>query len=327
MIQVDQLTKFFGPVMAIDRISFEVERGEVVGFLGLNGAGKTTTMRILTGYLPATSGIARVAGFDVMTESLDVRRNIGYLPESVPLYPEMRVEEYVMYRAKLKGVPRKGRAAHVDYCLDRCRLLAVRRRLIGTLSKGYRQRVGLADAMVHVPSIFILDEPTSGLDPQQIRETLALIKELGGQHTVLLSTHILPEVEAICERVIIIDRGRIGLSQRLDEIEAQSAILMEVRGPGDQVTNAIRQVKGVVNVQGRQVEDGVSSYEVRTADDEDVREPLYQAIQHKGWALRRLERKRRRVEDAFFDVLRAKDPLKDLETRAAGSTEAITRRE
>jgi ABC-2 type transport system ATP-binding protein len=325
MIQVEQLTKFFGPVLAIDRISFEVERGEVVGFLGLNGAGKTTTMRILTGYLPATSGIARVAGFDVMTESLDVRRNIGYLPESVPLYSEMRVDEYVMYRAKLKGVPRKGRAAHVDYCLDRCRLLAVRRRLIGTLSKGYRQRVGLADAMVHTPPIFILDEPTSGLDPQQIRETLALIKELGGDHTVLLSTHILPEVEAICERVIIIDKGRIGLSQRLDEIEAQSAILVEVRGPGDQVASTLRQVKGVVSVQGRQIEDGVSSYEVRTADDEDVREPVYQAIHHKGWPLRRLERKRRRVEDAFFDVLRAKDPLKDVESRAGA--EAITRKD
>jgi ABC-2 type transport system ATP-binding protein len=326
MIQVEQLTKYFGPVLAIDRISFEVERGEIVGFLGLNGAGKTTTMRILTGYLPATSGIAKVAGFDVMTESLDVRRNIGYLPESVPLYPEMRVEEYITYRAKLKGVPRQGRAAHVDYCLERCRLLAVRRRLLSTLSKGYRQRVGLADAMVHVPQIFILDEPTSGLDPQQIRETLALIKELGGQHTVLLSTHILPEVEAICERVIIIDRGRIGLIQRLDEIEAQSAILLEVRGPGDQVAGALRQVKGVVSVQGKQIEDGLSSYEVRTVDDDDLREPLYQAVQHKGWTIRRLERKRRRVEDAFFDVLRAQDPLKQAaESRPA--SEAITKRE
>src|SRR6266446_5150086 len=255
MIQVDQLTKFFGPVMAVDRITFRVGRGEIVGFLGLNGAGKTTTMRILTGYLPATSGIARVAGFDVMTESMDVRRNIGYLPESVPLYPEMRVEEYVAYRAKLKGVPRAGRGKHVDYCLERCRLIAVRRRLIGTLSKGYRQRVGLADAMVHDPAIFILDEPTSGLDPQQIRETLALIKELGGRHTVLLSTHILQEVEAVCERVVIIDKGRIGLDQRVDDIEAHSAILVEARGPGEQVGNVLRQVKGVVSVQGRLVEE------------------------------------------------------------------------
>src|SRR5437870_2791245 len=197
MIHVEKLTKYFGPILAVENLNFEVDRGEIVGFLGPNGAGKSTTIRILTGYLPATSGIARVAGFDVMTESMDVRRNIGYLPESVPLYPEMRVEEYVAFRAKLKGVPRVGRGKHVDYCLERCRLIAVRRRLIGTLSKGYRQRVGLADAMVHNPPILILDEPTAGLGPQQIRETLALLKELGDTHTILLSTHILSEVDAI----------------------------------------------------------------------------------------------------------------------------------
>src|SRR5262245_55187750 len=190
MISVKHLTKYFGPVMAIDDVTFEVDRGEVVGFLGPNGAGKTTTMRILTSYLPATSGIARVAGFDVMTQSYDVRRNIGYLPESVPLYPEMRVEEYLYYRAKLKGVTRKERAARVEYCMERCRVREVRRRLNGTLSKGYRQRVGLADTMVHDPAILILDEPTAGLDPVQIRETLALIQELGESHTIMLSTHI-----------------------------------------------------------------------------------------------------------------------------------------
>src|SRR5713226_4354210 len=209
MIHVEHLSKYFGPVMAVNDVSFDVDQGEIVGFLGPNGAGKTTTMRILTTYLPATSGIARVAGFDVMNESMEVRQNIGYLPESVPLYPEMRVEEYLNYRAKLKGVDRKQRPKRVDFCLDRCRLREVRRRLIGTLSKGYRQRVGLADAMVHDPAILILDEPTSGLDPMQIRETLALIKELGDNHTVLLSTHILPEVEASCERVIIIAGGRV----------------------------------------------------------------------------------------------------------------------
>src|SRR5438093_128146 len=237
MIQVDDLTKLFGPVLAVDHINFQVSRGEIVGFLGPNGAGKTTTMRILTSYLPATSGIAKVAGFDVMTESMDVRRNIGYLPESVPLYPEMRVEEYINFRAKLKGVSRKDRPGRLEYCLDRCRLREVRRRLVGTLSKGYRQRVGLADAMVHDPPIFILDEPTSGLDPLQIRETLALIKELGEKHTVLLSTHILSEVEAICERVIIINAGRVGLSQTLDEIESQAVIMVEARGPADQITS------------------------------------------------------------------------------------------
>src|SRR5438105_6711874 len=197
MISVQNLSKYFGPVMAIDRVSFEVEQGEIVGFLGPNGAGKTTTMRILTTYLPATSGVARVAGHDVMTESMEVRRNIGYLPESVPLYPEMRVEEYLDYRAKLKGVERKRRQERTEYCLDRCRIREVRRRLIGTLSKGYRQRVGLADTMLHDPVILILDEPTAGLDPLQIRETLALIRELGQTHTILLSTHILSEVAAV----------------------------------------------------------------------------------------------------------------------------------
>src|ERR1700681_221511 len=191
MIQIDQLTKFFGPVMAVDRITFRVAKGEIVGFLGPNGAGKTTTMRILTSFLPATSGVAKVAGFDVMTESDDVRRNIGYLPESVPMYTEMRVEEYLDFRAKLQGVSRKDRPKRIDFCLDRCRIREVRRRLTGTLSKGYRQRVGLADAMIHDPPILILDEPTTGLDPQQIRETLALLKELGQNHTILLSTHIL----------------------------------------------------------------------------------------------------------------------------------------
>ncbi len=310
MIQVDNLSKFFGPVMAVDRISFQVGRGEIVGFLGLNGAGKTTTMRILTSYLPATSGIAKVAGFDVMLESNDVRKNIGYLPESVPLYPEMRVEEYIHFRAKLKGMPRTDRAKRIEYCLERCRLVKVRRRLLGTLSKGYRQRVGLADAMLHNPPILILDEPTAGLDPQQIRETLALLKELGQSHTILLSTHILPEVEAICERVIIIASGRIGLDQRLDEIEQESVILLEARGPVPAITQTLQSIKGVVSVQAKATDDGVAGFELRTAEDQDVREEMGQAIASKGWPIRRLERKRRRLDDAFFDVLRAQDPLK-----------------
>src|SRR5262245_61656472 len=219
MIEVSNLTKFFGPVVAVDHVQFEVDRGEIVGFLGPNGAGKTTTMRILTTYLPATSGIAKIAGHDVMTESMAVRRHLGYLPESVPLYPEMRVEEYLDYRAKLKGVERKERQQRIDYCLERCRIREVRRRLCGTLSKGYRQRVGLADTMLHDPHILILDEPTVGLDPVQRRETLALIKELGHSHTIMLSTHILAEVEAICERVIIINVGRIGIAKKLSELE------------------------------------------------------------------------------------------------------------
>lgn len=309
MIEVDRLCKFFGPVLAVDRVSFSIDRGEVVGFLGPNGAGKSTTMRILTGYLPASSGVAKVAGFDVMEQSLDVRRHIGYLPESVPLYGEMRVEEYVLFRAKLKGVPRKERISRVDYCLERCRLKEVRRRLIQTLSKGYRQRVGLADAMVADPEILILDEPTAGLDPLQIRETLALIKELGERRTVLLSTHILSEVEAVCERVIIIAAGKVGLSTTLAEIEEASTTLVEVHGPESDVIAALRPLEHVRNVTAIPNDDGWLRLGVETVGEDDVREAVGRAIASRGWPLRRLERKRRRLEDAFFDVLRAQDPL------------------
>jgi ABC-2 type transport system ATP-binding protein len=310
MIQVQNLTKYFGTVMAINNITFEVDRGEIVGFLGLNGAGKTTTMRILTSYMPATSGVAKVAGFDVMTESMDVRRNIGYLPESVPLYPEMRVEEYLVYRAKLKGLGRKDWPRRVEYCLERCRLREVRRRLIGTLSRGYRQRVGLADTLVHDPPILIMDEPTAGLDPVQIRETLALIRELGDSHTILLSTHILPEVEAICERVIIISYGHIAMSRSLDELENQSNIVLEVRAPAEQVTNLLKATEGVKTVVALEPEDGVSRFEIETKDNQDLREAIAKSVTGRGWPLRQLDLRRGRLQDIFFDVLRAADPLK-----------------
>jgi len=310
MIEVDNLSKHFGPVVAVDRVSFQVGGGKIVGFLGPNGAGKSTTMRILTGYLPATNGIAKVAGFDVMSQSLDVRRNIGYLPESVPLYAEMRVEEYVGFRAKLKGVPRRERQTRIDYCLERCRLKEVRRRLLGTLSKGYRQRVGLADAMVHNPPILILDEPTSGLDPIQIRETLALIKELGEKRTVLLSTHILSEVEAICDRVIVIARGRVGLSKTLDELETSATVLVEAKASEDEIRHALSPLAGVRSVRCTPDEDGWTACVVETDRDADVRAAVGQTLAERGWAIRRLERKRARLEDVFFEALRAADPLR-----------------
>src|SRR5215210_3031419 len=224
-IRVDNLVKKYGPVLAVDHIHFQVPPGELVGFLGPNGAGKTTTMRILTTFLPATSGVATVCGFDVMNDSMKVRENIGYLPESVPLYPEMRVEEYLTYRAKLKNVDRSVRRARVEQCLEKCRVKEVRRRLLGTLSKGYRQRVGLADALVADPKVLILDEPTSGLDPLQIRETLNTIKGLAGTHTVLLSTHILSEVELVCGRVIIISKGQIKFDNTLKSISDREPVL------------------------------------------------------------------------------------------------------
>lgn len=304
MIHVDNVTKYYGPILAVDHVTFEVTKGEIVGFLGPNGAGKSTTLRILTSYLPATSGIARIAGHDVMTESMEVRRNIGYLPESVPLYSEMRVEEYLTYRAKLRGMERKTRPRRVEYCLERCRIREVRRRLIGTLSKGYRQRVGLADAMLHDPPILILDEPTVGLDPVQIRDTLGLIRELGDKHTILLSTHILPEVEAVCGRVIIISQGRIGLDRKLSELAGDAAyIIVEVRGPSSEVAKTLRAVEGVAEVMLQPAGDGLAAFEVRTHGNRDLRETISQRLAKNQWPLRRLDLRQRTLEDHFLDVV------------------------
>jgi ABC-2 type transport system ATP-binding protein len=317
MISVQNLTKYFGPVIAVDHINFEVAQGEIVGFLGPNGAGKTTTMRILTSYLPATSGIARVAGYDVMTESMQVRRNIGFLPESVPIYSEMRVEEYLDFRAKLKEVPRRQRYQRLEYCLERCRLREVRRRLIGTLSKGYRQRVGLADALVNDPPILIMDEPTTGLDPIQIRETLALIQELGEKHTILLSTHILVEVEAICERVIIINNGRIGMIKSLVDVETKNVLVVEVQGPADQVAAALRAIEGISQVGIDSRSSGSAVFVVQTRDNRDLRGKIAQMIIEKGWTLLQLSYRRRSLEDAFFEVMREHNPLKEAEPKSS----------
>jgi ABC-2 type transport system ATP-binding protein len=305
MIRVDHLSKYYGPIKAVDDISFQVAKGEIVGFLGPNGAGKSTTLRILTSYLPATSGIATVAGFDIMTQSMEVRENIGYLPQAVPIYPEMRVEEYLAYRAKLKGVDRAVRGRRIERSLERCRAREVRRRLIGTLSNGYRQRVGLADALLHDPPLLILDEPTAGLDPLQIRETLQTIRDLAGQHTVLLSTHILSEVEAICSRVIIISRGRIGLDSPLDKLGGDTTMVtLEARGPADKIADVLRQVEGVQRVTHTALGDGIHSFEVGTQRDRDPREEIFKRFaKHDGWTLRRLDLRRRKLEDHFVDVV------------------------
>jgi ABC-2 type transport system ATP-binding protein len=218
VIHVSNLTKYYGDYAAIQDVSFDVPRGQIVGFLGPNGAGKTTTMRILAGFLTATSGRATIDGLDVFWQPLAVRRRIGYMPENCPLYPEMRVNEYLHFRAGIKGMHGRLRRQRLDYVVERCWLTDVRRQLIGTLSKGYRQRVGLADALLADPPVLILDEPTAGLDPAQIRETRKLIRELGQEHTLLLSTHILPEVEMTCERFIIINQGRLAASGLLSEL-------------------------------------------------------------------------------------------------------------
>ena len=303
MIEVKNLTKYFGPILAVDRVNFNIARGEIVGLLGLNGAGKTTTMRILTTYLPATSGTARLADFDVRTQSLDVRKRIGYLPENVPLYPEMRVEEYLELRGKLKGLPRKERQTRLEYCLGRCRIREVRRRLVGTLSKGYRQRVGLADAMIHDPPILILDEPTSGLDPVQIRETLSLIKELGESRTILLSTHILSEIEAVCGRIMIIHRGRLSSDRKMAELAGLGPIQVEVHGPAEQVVNVLKTTDGVEQVRQHGQADGVVTCEVLTRGHRDLREAIAQRLARNGWTIRQLEQRARSLEQHFMEVV------------------------
>jgi ABC-2 type transport system ATP-binding protein len=228
VIHVSHLTKYYGDYAAVSDVSFDVPRGQVVGFLGPNGAGKTTTMRILAGYLTATSGRATIAGLDVFWQPVEVRRQIGYMPENCPLYPEMRVAEYLAFRGGIKGLHGRACRRRIEYVLGRCWLTDVRRQLIGTLSRGYRQRVGLADVLLHSPRVLILDEPTAGLDPGQIRETRKLIRELGQEHTILLSTHILSEVEMTCDQAIIINRGRVAAAGRLEDLRTQGQSLEEM---------------------------------------------------------------------------------------------------
>ncbi|MEY4190167.1 MAG: hypothetical protein RIR17_903 [Planctomycetota bacterium] len=228
MIHVKNLCKFYGDFQAVRDISFDVPKGQVVGFLGPNGAGKSTTMRILAGYLTATSGYASIDGIDVFWNPVEVRRRIGYMPESCPLYPEMRVVEYLTFRAGIKGLHGSSRAKRVDECMERCWLGGVKSQIIGTLSKGYRQRVGLADSLLADPPVLILDEPTAGLDPTQIRETRKLIRDLGDRHTILLSTHILSEVEMTCDQAIIINRGRVALSGPIEDLRSRDQTLEEM---------------------------------------------------------------------------------------------------
>jgi ABC-2 type transport system ATP-binding protein len=309
-INVQRLTKNYGLIRAVDDISFQVQPGELVGFLGPNGAGKSTCMRILTTWLPASSGYAWLAGFDVMYQSMEVRRRIGYLPESVPLYPEMRVREYLQYRAKLKGVERSARTARIDYCLEKCRIKEVQGRLLATLSKGYRQRVGLADAMLADPPILILDEPTSGLDPVQIGETLNTIRELRGQHTVLLSTHILSEVEKVCERVIIIDKGRIELDETMKSIERREpTYVLEVRGPAEVVTKFLQEQPELAKVHAGPPDGDLTTFEVHTKGGKDLREELARRLSARGWGLRKLDVRKVSL-DALFSavVLRRREP-------------------
>lgn len=304
MIEVRSLSKFYGKRCAVDKISFSVAEGEIVGFLGPNGAGKTTTIRVLTCFHPADDGQATVAGHDVFRHSMDVRKHVGYLPESVPLYPEMRVREYLQFRGKIRGLDRAARGAAIGRVTQRCWLSEVIDRPIGQLSKGYRQRVGLADALIHNPKVLILDEPTVGLDPGQVRETRSLIRELAQDHTVMLSSHILPEVEATCRRIIIINRGRIVASGTTAELRERVAgeqnTLAEIRGPQSAVEAGLRALGGVTDVRC-EPRDGWLRVSIATRGD--VREAVFQTVSKNGWSIRELRREGASLEDFFVKIV------------------------
>src|SRR3954453_20124759 len=291
MIKVANLTKRYAGHTAIKDLSFEVEKGEIVGFLGPNGAGKTTTMRILASFMPPTAGRASIAGFDVFEQSLQARAHLGYMPENVPLYNDMRVTEYLDYRAALKGVPHRRIAERVGDVKELCGLKDVEKKLIGTLSKGYRQRVGLADALVHEPDLLILDEPTSGLDPNQIRQVRDLIKNLGRQHTILLSTHILPEVEMTCSRVIIIHKGRIEACDTpenlLGRIRTAGGVFVEAKVGNDKGAEELKKIAGVGAVPGW-VDGDWQVFTLRVEANTDVREEFYKLANARRWTLREL---------------------------------------
>jgi len=305
MIEVEELTKKYAGLTAIDNLSFHVGKGEIVGFLGPNGAGKTTTMRILSSYLPATSGRASIAGYDIFQDSLKARAHLGYLPENVPLYTDMRVGEYLRFRGSLKGLSGARLKARVGAVKELCDLKLVESKLIGNLSKGFKQRVGLAEAMVHEPDLLILDEPTIGLDPNQIRQVRELIKSLGEQHTILLSTHLLSEVEMTCSRVIIINHGRIEASDTPENLVRQlrtsGIVRLEVKMGEDNPVPRLNNLAGVKEVNVIE-EDGWRHCAIRIEANTDLREEIYRLAVERNWTVRELSRDRATLEDVFVEL-------------------------
>jgi ABC-2 type transport system ATP-binding protein len=305
-IEVTNLTKRYDTVTALSGISFTVQGGEIMGFLGPNGAGKTTTLRILTGMIAPTSGSVRVDGLDVTERSLEVRRRIGYLPELAALYPELRVGEYLDYRARIKGVPRGARADRIRTVLAQCALEEATRRLIGRLSRGFRQRVALADCLLAQPKILILDEPTVGLDPHQIRQTREFIMSLGRTTTILLSTHILPEAEMTCQRVAIIDKGRIivvDTPERLRQrLQGSQLVQVQLRGDASAIEAALRQLPGVARVTAQGCADGLAAFEVQADAGADVREAIFRLAVERQWALLHLAPTQASLEDVFIHL-------------------------
>jgi len=305
VIEVQHLTKRYGRVTAVDDVTFRVERGEILGFLGPNGAGKTTTMRVITGYMPPSEGRCIVAGFDVFDQPVEAKRRTGYLPETPPLYPDMTVREYLTFVARIKGVPAADRKARVEQVMKRVWITDMASRHCGKLSKGYRQRVGLAQAVLHNPDVLVLDEPTAGLDPKQIIETRQLIKELAGDHTIILSTHILPEVAQTCQRVVIINRGRVvavdtpeNLTHRLRGAETMYVL---VEAPVD-ATSALQAIAGVTRVTVADRHDRAIGYEVQGVRDADIRRELARTVVAQQWGLLELRPLRMSLEEVFLQV-------------------------
>ena len=311
MIEVQHLSKRYGPVTAVDDISFRVERGEILGFLGPNGAGKTTTMRILTGYMPATAGKAVVAGFDVFDQPIEAKKRTGYLPETPPLYPDMTIVEYLTFVAKIKGVAAADRRHRVKTIMDRTRIAEMANRLCSKLSKGYRQRVGLAQALIHNPDVLILDEPTAGLDPKQINETRDLIKSLSGDHTIILSTHILPEVEQTCEQVIIINQGKLVATDSVRNLQARArgaeSVLLEIADRNAAlevpiVQQKLEQIEGVSRVVFKDRVDSRALFEVESQKGRLIRGDLARAFVQAGWDLNELRPAAMSLEEIFLQL-------------------------
>jgi ABC-2 type transport system ATP-binding protein len=305
VIEVQHLSKRYGPVTAVDDVSFRAESGEILGFLGPNGAGKTTTMRIITGYMPATEGTVTVAGFDVFEQPLEAKRRTGYLPETPPLYPDMTIREYLTFVARIKGV-RKDIKGRVDEVMKRTWVSDMAGRHCAKLSKGYKQRVGLAQALIHNPDVLVLDEPTAGLDPKQIIETRQLIRALAGNHTIVLSTHILPEVAQTCQKVVIINKGKIVAIDTPDALteRLRGAITMylQAQGPVDDIQRALQNIRGVVRVNLAEKRDDVGVFEVDSEKGADVRRDLSTAVVRGGWGLLELRPVRVSLEEIFLSL-------------------------
>ena len=310
MIEATDVTHYYGPYPAIQDVSFDVRKGEVLGFLGPNGAGKTTTMRILTGFLPPTSGQVTLDGYDVVEKSLEVRRRVGYLPETVPLYTDMTVTNYLKYMGTLRGMPGRKIRSRLDEVIDVCRLGDYRKTHIGKLSKGFRQRVGIAQAILHEPEVLVLDEPTIGIDPIQVVETRSLIQDLGRSQTVVLSSHILPEVSMICERVLIIHEGRIvaeDTPQNLAEgLQGVERLEVEVGGPSVDVLPALQKIEGVVSVNHRNLQ-GRHTYVIQAQAGRDLRDDISRAVISNGWSLRGMQMMGMSLEEIFLRLTTQED--------------------